>query len=111
MVYIKVSCPQCGSDNVVLYGKNSGGKQRLLCRNKECPCKTFQLEYAYNACKPGVRQQIVDMAQNGSGTRDTGRALKVSKDTVTSVLKKRKISPCRSTRATSKSLTLASRAT
>jgi transposase-like protein len=112
MVYIKVSCPHCGSDDAVLHGKNGkSGKQRLLCRNDGCPCKTFQLEYSYNACKPGVRQQIVEMAQNGSGTRDTGRALKVSKDTVTSVLKKRKNSPSRSTKDTSESLIPAGRAT
>jgi transposase-like protein len=30
------------------------------------------------------------MAINGSGTRDTGRVLKISKDTVTNVLKKKR---------------------
>jgi len=82
----------CGSDNVVKYGKNGSGKQRLLCKNEECSLKIFQLEYTYNACKPGVKQQIVEMAMNGSGTRDTGRVLNISKDTVTAVLKKQKIS-------------------
>ncbi|MDR3089790.1 MAG: hypothetical protein LBU39_08240, partial [Desulfobulbaceae bacterium] len=33
MVYIKVLCPHCGSDDIVLHGKNTNGKQRLLCRN------------------------------------------------------------------------------
>ena len=45
MLYIKVLCPNCGSDDVVRNGKNSNGKQRVLCRNKECSRKTFQLEY------------------------------------------------------------------
>ena len=93
MVYIKVLCPDCGSEDVVLYGKNPNGKQRFLCRNSDYSRKTFQLEYTYKAYKPGVKQQIVDMAMNGSGTRDTGRVLGVSKDTVTAVLKKLKISP------------------
>jgi len=93
MVYIKVLCPHCGSDDVVYHGKNSNGKQRLLCQNDKCSHKTFQLKYAYNAYNPGVKQQIVDMALNGSGTRDTGRVLNVSKDTVTAVLKKLKNSP------------------
>jgi transposase-like protein len=93
MVYIKVICPHCGSDEVVLHGRNTNGKQRLLCRNAECKHKTFQLDYTNNACKPGVKQQIIDMAMNGSGTRDTGRVLKISKDTVTSVLKKLKNFP------------------
>jgi len=55
-----------------------------------CSHKTFQIEYAYTACAPGVREKIIDMAMNGSGVRDTGRVLGISKDTVTSVLKKRK---------------------
>ena len=55
-----------------------------------CSHKTFQIEYAYNACVPGVREKIIDMAMNGSGVRDTGRVLGISKDTVTSILKKRK---------------------
>jgi len=93
MVYVKVLCPHCGSDDVVLHGKNSNGKQRLLCQNNECSHKTFQLKYTYNAYNPGVKQRIIDMALNGSGTRDTGRVLNVSKDTVTSVLKKQKNSP------------------
>lgn len=111
MVYIKVLCPHCGSDNVVLHGKNTNGKQRLLCRNEECSHKTFQLEYTYNAYNPGVKQQIIDMAMNGSGTRDTGRVLGVSKDTVTSVLKKQKNSPSKSTRTISTNLILISRPT
>ena len=55
-----------------------------------CSHKTFQIQYAYNACVPGVREKIIDIAMNGSGVRDTGRVLGISKDTVTSILKKRK---------------------
>ena len=110
MVYIKVLCPSCGSD-VVLHGTNSNGKQRLLCRNAECSRKTFQLEYTYNAYKPGVKQQIVDMAMNGSGTRDTGRVLGISKDTVPAVLKKRQISHNKSTKVISNNLILVNRLT
>jgi len=111
MVYIKVLCPHCGSDDVVLHGKNSNGKQRLLCQNAECFHKTFQLDYTYNAYNPGVKQQIIDMAMNGSGTRDTGRVLNVSKDTVTAVLKKQKNSPNKLTKTSSKNLTLVNRLT
>ena len=100
MVYIKVLCPDCGSDNVVFYGKNKD-KQRLKCQNEECSRQTFQLEYSYNAYNPGIKQQVVDMTMNGSGTRDIGRVLGISKDTVTSVLKKQKLSPAKSTKTTS----------
>ena len=44
MVMVKVRCPYCGSEEVSLYGKNSTGKQRYLCRNKSCAHKTFQME-------------------------------------------------------------------
>ncbi len=95
MATVKVKCPYCGSEEVVLYGKSKTGKQRYLCKNKECGHKTFQLEYKNNASKPGMKEKIVEMVMNGSGTRDTGRVLKVSKDTVTAVLKKRKNSSSR----------------
>ena len=111
MVYVKVLCPHCGSDNVVLHGKNTTGKQRLLCRNTECKHKTFQLEYSYNAYNPGVKQQVVEMALNGAGTRDTGRVLGISKDTVTSVLKKQRNSQSKSTKTTSNNLILVNRPT
>jgi transposase-like protein len=110
MLYIKVLCPSCGSDDVVRNGFNNG-KQRVKCRNKECTRSTFQLEYSYNACKPGVKQTIVDMAMNASGTRDTGRVLGVSKDTVTAVLKKQKNSPNKSTKTTSNNLILVDKLT
>ena len=51
----------------------------------------LQMEYKNNACRPGVHEKIVEMAMNGAGTRDTGRVLGISKDTVTSVLKNEKI--------------------
>ncbi len=51
---------------------------------------TFILKYKYRAYEPGIKEQIIEMAINGSGTRDTARVLKIDKDTVTSVLKKRK---------------------
>ena len=91
MAEITVKCPYCGSEEVSLYGKSRRGKQRYLCRNKGCGHKTFQLEYKNNACRPGAKEKIVEIAMNGGGTRDTGRVLGISSDTVTAVLKKRKI--------------------
>ena len=99
MTYQRVKCPYCGSEDVVYNGKNSTGRQRCLCRNDACPHKTFQLEYKNNASKPGIKEKIVDMAMNGSGTRDTGRVLKISPNTVTSVLKKQKSFQSQSTRS------------
>jgi len=46
------------------------------------------LEYRYQACAPGVKDKIVEMAVNASGIRDTARVLGISKNTVISTLKK-----------------------
>ena len=100
MAEIKVKCPYCGSEEVSLYGKSRSGKQRYLCRNKACSHKTFQLEYKNNACRPGTKEKIVAITMNGGGTRDTGRILNISPNTVTAVLKKRKNSQNRSTKTT-----------
>ena len=88
MATIKVKCPYCESDKIVLYGKHRTGRQRYLCRNEACSHKTFQLEYKNNASKSGVKKKIIEIAMNGAGTRDTGRILGISKDTVTAVFKK-----------------------
>ena len=80
-----VSCRDCNSVNVMKYGKTEEGKQRYHCNN----CyRTFLLNYTYNAYTPGVKDQIIDMAVNASGTRDTARVLGISPNTVTSTLKK-----------------------
>ena len=57
----------------------------------ETPCdgRTFILDYAYPGQSRKVKEQIVDMALNGSGVRDTARVLHVSTSTVIKELKKR----------------------
>ena len=87
MVCVKVKCVKCGSTEVIKYGQRPNGHQRYRC--KSCN-KTFQLEYTYKACEPGIKDKIVDMAMNASGTRDTARTLKISRGTVTSTLKELK---------------------
>ena len=50
----------------------------------------FDLDSTNRGYLPSVKRQIVDLALNGSGIRDTARVLCISKDTVLSELKKRK---------------------
>ncbi|GAA4649659.1 hypothetical protein GCM10023116_19370 [Kistimonas scapharcae] len=80
MAVIQVACAQCQqTDRVVKNGKAETGNQRYLCRN----CKhSFQLEYRYNANKPGTHDRIITMTMNGSGVRDIGRVLDISPTTV-----------------------------
>nr|AKN39890.1 Mobile element protein [Vibrio tasmaniensis] len=60
------------------------GFQRFRCL--ECK-RSFQLDYAYEAYKPKVKEQIIDMAMNSSGVRETSRVLKVGYNTVLRTLK------------------------
>ena len=78
-------------------GRNAYGEQRYRCQNTECLMKTFMLNYRYTACQPQIENQIVDMAINGSGIRDTARVLHINKNTVISRLKKKPVVLCKST--------------
>jgi len=68
-------------------GSSRLGVQRYRCQTSNCPTNTFMLEYCYKACEFGIKEQIVEMAINSWGTRDTARVLKINKNTVTRTLK------------------------
>ena len=87
---LKIQCPHCQSDKVVKAGFTSQGKQRYQCNNKKCPTRTFLQSYAYKGYLPEIKEQIVDMAINGSGIRDTARVLKVSQWLVMEEIKKKR---------------------
>jgi transposase-like protein len=89
MVLIPVLCPHCQSDQVIKGGKTPAGKQRYKCQNPDCLHYSFQLDLTYNGRSPEVKEQMIDMALNGSGIRDTARVLKISPTTVITELKKK----------------------
>lgn len=89
MVLEPVLCPDCGSADVVRHGRSRAGKPRYKCCNPECQRHTFIRSYTYRGYLPEVKQQITEMALNGSGIRDTARVLKISPTTVIESLKKR----------------------
>ena len=89
MIIQVLHCPNCQGTNIVRHGTTSEGKQRY--RYRECRLgrgRTFLLEYTYAGLLPEVKQQIIDMAMNASGIRDTARVLHVSPTTVLNELKK-----------------------
>jgi len=88
MVLNPVVCPVCRHEKIAKRGKTENGKQRYLCQNPECSVKTFILDYDYNGYLPEVKNQIINMAINGSGIRDTARVLEISPTTVINELKK-----------------------
>jgi transposase-like protein len=89
MVLISVLCPHCHSDAIIKGGKTKAGTQRYKCLNETCPHYSFQLDFIYKGRCPAIKEQIVDMALNGSGIRDTARVLKISPTTVLNELKKK----------------------
>ena len=77
--------------DIVKHGLSSEGKQRYRCRTcLDGRGRTLLLDYAYAGQSPEVKQQIVDMAMNASGIRDTARVLHVSPTTVINELKKKR---------------------
>lgn len=85
MVKVGVKCPFCEqAESVKKHGMGTTGHQRYRCQS--C-CRTFQLDYAYHACQPGMKEKIVYLAMNNAGIRDTARALHISINTVVRTLK------------------------
>lgn len=87
MTLIEVICPFCASTDIVKRGKTSNDKQRYECRNENCDHSTFILDYSYLGCLPEIKEQVLNMALNASGIRDTARVLSISVCTVISTLR------------------------
>lgn len=84
MATVTVHCPRCQSAQVYRHDQNPKGCDRFRCR--DCH-RVFLLTNTYGARKPGVKEQITEMAFNGAGVRDTARTLKISINTVIRTLK------------------------
>ena len=88
MVSVPVQCPYCQSTEVIKAGKQPNGTQRYQCQNDRCERRIFLRQYQDRGRLLEIRRQVVDMAINGSGIRDTARVLRISPSTVIAVLKK-----------------------
>lgn len=86
MATVEVQCRFCSqTDPVKKHGTAPSGTPRYRCQD----CKrSFLLDYRYKAWAPGVQEQIVTMALDGAGIRETHRQLKIARNTVSSCLKK-----------------------
>ncbi len=92
MILQVLHCPHCQGTNIIRYGMTRQAKQRYRCQETLCNGRTFLLDYSYAGQSPEVKQQIIDMAMNASGVRDTARVLKISPTTVIKELKKKNLS-------------------
>jgi insertion element IS1 protein InsB len=95
MVSVPVHCPHCHSTEVIKAGKQANGTQRYRCQNAQCARRIFLLQYHDRGRAPEVRSQVVEMALNGSGVRDTARVLRISPTTVIAIVKKSRRAPTR----------------
>ncbi len=84
MVIVDLHCSRCQSVQVYRHEKTPKGHERFRCR--DCH-RVFQLTYCYEARKPGVKDQITEMAFNGVGIRATAPMLKIGINTVIRTLK------------------------
>ena len=87
MVSVPGHCPYCHSPEVLKAGKHANGTQRYRCHTEHCAPRIFLLRYQDRGRVPELRRQVVDMAINGSGIRDTARVLRLSPTTVLAGLK------------------------
>lgn len=97
MATVPVQCPCCQSLEVIKTGKQPNGAQRYRCQNAACLRTIFQLDYCDRGRVPAVKRQIIEMALNGSGIRDTARVLGIGTGTVMTELKKKGLRLARST--------------
>jgi transposase-like protein len=92
MILQVLHCPHCQGTDIVRHGITRQGKQRYCCREcRQGKGRTFLLDYSYAGQSLAVKEQIVEMAMNASGIRDTARVLKISTQTVMTELKKRRL--------------------
>ena len=89
MVSVPVQCPYCQNTEVIKAGKQANGTQRYQCQNGRCTRRIFLLQYQDRGRIPDIRRQVVDLAINGSGVRDTARVLQISTATVIQELRKK----------------------
>ena len=85
MVSVPVQCPHCQSTEVIKAGKQPNGTQRSQCHNEQCTRCIFLRQYQDRGRVLEIRHQVVDMAINGSGIRDTARVLRISPTTVIAI--------------------------
>ena len=82
------SCGKCGSQNIVLNGRNRYGKQQYLCKD----CKTCRvLKPREPLYSPERREEILRIYQERSSMRGVERATGVSRHTLASWIKKKSL--------------------
>ncbi|MBA3473288.1 MAG: IS1 family transposase [Rubrobacter sp.] len=86
MVTIQIVCRHCGSENIIRNGMTSNSKQRFFC--KDCS-KNSREDPQPNGYDEKRKEEILRAYQERSSLRGLSRTFGVSRNTVTSWLKKK----------------------
>ena len=86
MVTINLTCCHCGSENIVRNGLTTNGKQRFLCR--DCGRRSRENPQP-NGYTEDAREAILSEYEERSSLRGLSRTFGVSRNTVSTWLKKR----------------------
>lgn len=84
---VKLNCYHCGSDHLARNGLTQNGKQRYLC--SECGRRSRDTPQP-NGYTAEARERILHAYHERSSLRGLSRTFGVSRNTVTSWLKKRR---------------------
>jgi transposase-like protein len=85
MITIKLQCRHCRSENIVRNGFSPNGKQKFLCRDCD---RQNRLNPSSNAYTDEQREQILRVYQERNSLRGLTRNFGVSRNTVSSWIKK-----------------------
>jgi transposase-like protein len=85
MITVTLTCYHCGRENLVRNGRTRNGKQRYLCH--DCG-RTSRDHPSSNAYPSERREEILRAYQERSSLRGLSRTFGVSRNTVSSWLKK-----------------------
>ncbi|OSM08454.1 IS1/IS1595 family N-terminal zinc-binding domain-containing protein [Magnetofaba australis] len=85
-VEIPVRCPDCGSLDVIKFGKHRNGEQRYRCNNGGCERTIFMLDDASWMALATLKNAIAHHLINGYGIAQTADHLGVHPELVTQTL-------------------------
>ncbi len=81
---VLVLCSHCGSEQLIKDGFGESGKQRYRCRS----CGKRSRERPWTGVTPEQEAQVLALANERMSQRGIARALRMSRVTVVSILKK-----------------------
>jgi len=74
-----INCPKFNDEKVVKNGRTKNSKQQYYC--KICNYRFIE-NYTYQAYKPDINENIIQLTKEGLGIRSTARILKISTTTL-----------------------------